>query len=270
MRDMPEAECIHHNQPDFPSGGASAAQLIGSIRLRYQPIIRLATMRPESVEVLTRRETADGRLIGPETIVDAMTGGEISLILTGAILQLTLAEYTAHGFAGLPFSFAINLPLDALLHPDLIVLIETIRVTYNVPPQRITFELTERHRVDDIARVGGVVAVLREAGYRLALDDITPDMPNLPGLLDLPVSAIKLDRSIAISRRKQDQVFIRRIAAQAAARQQIVIAEGIETPATLARMRDCGATHGQGFLLAEPMPAAALPDFVRDWPAVRP
>ena len=44
-----------------------------------------------------------------------------------------------------------------------------------------------------------------------------------------------------------------------------MVAEGIETPATLQRMLALGVTHGQGFLFARPMTAAQLPAFLEGW-----
>jgi len=239
-------------------------RLVEALRLRYQPIVRLAGGHTESVEVLARSVDSDGAIGGPETIVAAMTGAEISMALTGAILQTALAELTSYGLESL--GFACNLPLDAMLHPDLIVIIETIRVQYRFPPQKIRFELTERHPVEDIGTVAGIIAVLREAGYLIALDDITPGMQSLPALLNLPLHALKLDSSIVNSGTRADNAFIRKLATHAKGSRQQLIAEGIETPRTARRMRRLGATHGQGYLFAHPLPAAALAAFLRQPP----
>jgi EAL domain-containing protein (putative c-di-GMP-specific phosphodiesterase class I) len=244
------------------SGSAGHRRLVKSLRLRYQPIIRLTDMQTDSLEVLARAETTDGALNGPETIVEAMTGAKASMALTGAILQRALAEFNESGLANPGPVLAINLPLDAMLHPDLVVIIETIRSRHRLAPQKIRFELTERHPVQDISAVGGIITVLRKAGYMLALDDITPGMPNLAALMKLPIHAIKLDRSIVVSGTRADTAFIRELVAHAQAHDHEIIAEGIETEATLKRMRRLGVTHGQGYLFAHPLPAAALKAFL--------
>jgi len=237
--------------------------LIASIRISYQPIIRLGDMRPDYVEVLARTATSNGELDGPESIVVAMTEAERSMRLTTSIMQRTLAEYQDFQFEDEQLCLAFNLPLDAMLHPDLIPRVEAIRTTSPLAPPHIRFELTERHPVHDLDGARRVITALRNAGYVLALDDVTETMPNLPALLAMPISAIKLDRSIVNSTIPTDQNFIRAMVAHAQTHNQDTIAEGIETPETLAAMTKLGITHGQGYLFARPLAASALQAFLR-------
>ncbi len=242
--------------------------MFDAIRIRYQPIIELASMKLDSVEMLARGIGADGAVVGPESIVEAMIGCEASMALTGTILNLALEEYVAFGLARLGVSFGLNLPLDALLHPDLVVIVEAIRGgRAGVFANAIHFELTETHPVHDIGRLAAVLTVLREAGYGVALDDVTPETTNLDALLKLPIRAVKLDRSVTTSTAPAQLEFIGRIAARARPAGQAVIAEGIETPLVLERMRRLGVTHGQGFYFAKPLTAQALQAFLGQWTA---
>jgi EAL domain-containing protein (putative c-di-GMP-specific phosphodiesterase class I) len=236
--------------------------LMASVRIFYQPVVRLADLRMDYVEVLARTAELDGTLGGPESIVDAMTGTERSLRLTTGIIQRTLDEYAAFGFAAHDLAIAFNLPLDAMLHPELVARIETLRAASGLPARNIHFELTERHPVRDLHAARTVITALRDAGYGLALDDITPGMPNLPELTAMPISAVKLDRSVVISGLAADQDFIRATVARAAASGQAVIAEGIETPGLCDTLRQLGVTHGQGYLFSRPLPADALHRFL--------
>jgi EAL domain-containing protein (putative c-di-GMP-specific phosphodiesterase class I) len=240
--------------------------LIASIRIFFQPIIRLGDLRPDYVEVLARAAAPDGSLAGPESIVDAMTNAEHSMGLTAGIMQRTLEEYASFNFAESDLAVAFNLPLDAMLHPELIERLDRVRENSNIPTRNIRFELTERHPVHDIGAACNVISTLRTAGYGLALDDITPDMPNLPALMQMPIRAIKLDRSVVISH--AGQPFIRDMVAKATEHDQDIIAEGIETAELRDNMRNLGVTHGQGFLFSRPLPAPALQTFLRGFEAV--
>jgi EAL domain-containing protein (putative c-di-GMP-specific phosphodiesterase class I) len=238
--------------------------ITASIRIFFQPIVCLDDLRPAYAEVLARAEAPDGSLAGPETIVDAMSNAEHSMRLTASIMRRTLDEYTALNLAQHDLAVAFNLPLDAMLHPELIERLDHIRASADVAPRHIRFELTERHPVHDLNAAGAVITRLREAGYGLALDDITPDMPNLPALMNMPIRAIKLDRSVVVSTRKTDQHFIQTMVANATANRQDIIAEGIETHKLRNSMRDLGVTHGQGFLFSHPLPAAAMQAFLQN------
>jgi len=237
--------------------------LMASIRIRYQPILRLADLRTDYVEVLSRSAKTDGTLHGAETIVDAMTGAERSMRLTASIMQRCLLEYEAFGFAGQDLALAFNLPLDAMLHPGLVDEIETLRAQSRLPARNIHFELTESHPVHDLEAAKTAITTLRGAGYGLALDDITPATPNLSALMQMPFRAIKLDRSVVAGPHGANIEFIRAIVAHASANQQDIIAEGIETPTLRDDLRNRGITHGQGYLFSHPLPAAALQDFLR-------
>jgi EAL domain-containing protein (putative c-di-GMP-specific phosphodiesterase class I) len=235
-----------------------------SIRIFYQPIVRLTDLRLDHVEVLARAVRIDGTLGGAEAVVDAMTNAERSMCLTTCIMQRAFTEYAAFSFAENDLRVAFNLPLDALLHPGLASRIETIRAGSGLSARNIRFELTERHPVRDIATAWSVISRMRDAGYDLALDDVTPGMPNLAALLGMPIRAIKLDRSIVANPAGSGQDFIRTMVAIASANRQDVIAEGIETKQMHDEMRGYGVTHGQGYLFARPLSAAALRRFLRE------
>jgi EAL domain-containing protein (putative c-di-GMP-specific phosphodiesterase class I) len=245
---------------------------VESIRIRYQPVVRLADMRAGSVEILARAVTADGKLIGPEAIINAMTNGEHAMSLTSFIVQLALSERAEGHFDDLGVAFAFNLPLDALLHPELVPIIEAIRHNAGIRPEIIRFELTETQPVTNLKTAGTVIARLRDAGYRLALDDITPETPNLDALLDLPFRAVKLDRSIVVQATHGDpavadaaRLFIGKITARAGASGKAVVAEGIESERTMEMMRALAVTYGQGYYFARPLPARALQPWLTHW-----
>jgi cyclic di-GMP phosphodiesterase Gmr len=260
----------------FISRPPAALPNIESIRIRYQPLVRLADMRPGSVEILARAVAADGQIIGPEAIINAMTSSDRAMSLTGLIVQIALTERAEGHFDDLGVAFAFNLPLDAMLHPELVPIVERIRQNAGVRAEIVRFELTETQPVTDLATAFAVITRLREAGYRLALDDITPQTANLDRLLDLPFRAVKLDIGVVTGAMHKDpeiagpaQTFIRRITAQAAETGRAVVAEGIESAKTLEVMRNLGVTHGQGYYFARPLPAPALQPWLTHWPGLR-
>lgn len=237
--------------------------LTASIRIRYQPIVRLADLRTEYVEVLARSASSTGAIEGPEPIIGAMTGEESSMRLTASIMRRALDQYEEFGFGEHDLRLAFNLPLDAMMHPDLVPRIESLREAAGLPAHNIRFELTERHPVNDLEAASGVIATLRHIGYDLALDDITPGMPHLAELMKMRIRAVKLDLSVVVSKTQAAQNFVREMVAKTKANGQDIIAEGIETTEMQEDMRARGVTHGQGFLFSKPLSAAALQSFLR-------
>ncbi len=235
--------------------------LFDCIRIAYQPIVRLSSRSADYLEVLARTADEAGAWSGPERVVAAMDSAERSLAITAQIMGRALTEYPSFTPEP-PCTLAFNLPLDALLHPMLMERIEAGRAAAGIDATHIQFELTETHPVTNPFATGAAIAALRAAGYRLALDDVTPSMHNLAALLRLPIAAFKLDHSVTNATDASTQDFIGRLAARAAADGKIVIAEGIEDEPALRRMRALGVTHGQGFLFAAAMPAGALAGYL--------
>ncbi len=226
------------------------------MRITYQPILRLEDNSTDHVEVLAREAGENGVLLGPEAIVDAMERNGHALPLTLAIMRRAIAEYRAYNFAALNLSLAFNLPLDAMLHPELSQEITALCSAAGIEPGNILFELTETSPVRDFAAAAASITALYAAGHHIALDDITPDTPYLAALMNLPIRAIKFSNTLTAN--PTALPFIRAMAARAAARSLDSIAEGIETPTQLTTMRAAGVTHGQGYLFSHPMPASAL------------
>ncbi|MDE2239668.1 MAG: EAL domain-containing protein [Rhodospirillales bacterium] len=249
---------------------APEPQFAAMLRLRYQPIVRLKDGEISHVEVLARILGRDGRLTGPKNLVAAMEHPDRALGLTRTIMQRALSEYKAQAFFARRLPLAFNLPLNVLVHGGIMELIEAQREAHGLSTGLIRFELTETQPVHDIKRVGASIAVLRDAGYQLALDDIVPLTPFLMPLMGTAVSAVKLDRSVVVDARPGAQNFIRGITRLAAGRLQDVVAEGIETTAQQARMLALGVTHGQGFLFAKPLAVEKLAAWLPAGPTTPP
>lgn len=241
---------MHVNEP--------SAELAAMLRLRYQPIVRLRDGALSHVEVLARILRQNGRLVGPEQLVAAMENPERALSLTRAIMQRALSEYQLHGLSAHQLPLAFNLPLNVLVDPGFLQRIQTIGETHGLAPGLLRFELTETQPVHDIRLAEESIAALHGAGYRLALDDIVPATPFLLALMNTPVDAVKLDRSVVVDSSPAARDFIRRMTRLAADRSQDIVAEGIETAAQLARMQAQGVTHGQGYLFSRPVAAEEL------------
>lgn len=237
---------------------APSSELAAKLRLRYQPIIRLEDGQLCHVEVLARTLGQSGKLMGPQGIVKAMSNPELALSLTRAIMERALSEYQAQGLSAYQLPLAFNLPLNVLVYPGMPERIEALRIRHGLPAGLLRFELTETQPVQNLRLAEDSIVALRKAGYLLALDDITPGTPFLMALMNTPVDAVKLDRSVVIDGSPEALDFIRAVARRAADHRQDIVAEGIETEEQLAQVRVCGVTHGQGYMFSWPLPAEEL------------
>ena len=125
----------------------------------------------------------------------------------------------------------------------------------HLPAQRLIIEITESTAVGGGA-TADTLAALRALGIRVALDDFGTGQSTLSLLAACPIDQIKLDRSFL-----PDEHF----SVIAAAVLQLArgfgldtVAEGVETPAQVERLRTLGYQQAQGYHFARPMPADAL------------
>jgi EAL domain-containing protein (putative c-di-GMP-specific phosphodiesterase class I) len=136
------------------------------------------------------------------------------------------------------------------------------------PPERIVFEFTESEQVADPAHVRRIVETYREIGFVTALDDFGSGHSGLRLLADLNPGVIKIDMDLvrgldADARRRAIVAGVARIARDLGT---TVVAEGVETAAEVAALRDVGITLLQGYFFARPA-VEALPAVAWEGPA---
>ena len=114
--------------------------------------------------------------------------------------------------------------------------------------------------MEDIPHIRATFERLRSAGMKVALDDFRTGYSSLARLSRTPVDVIKLDRAFVtdIDTRVEARHMAAAILGSNTAIGPTMIAEGIETEAEAATLRDIGCVLGQGFLYARPMSIADL------------
>lgn len=242
--------------------------LAGSaLEARYQPIIGLEDRLPIGLEALARLTLPERGRLRPDDFIPLIEDAGLIAELTDAIAGRALTDYAGLAAHAPGCVILVNFPLDVLLVPEALARLERRRVVAGVAAENVVVELTERHAVEDLPGLSRAITSVRSAGCGLALDDIVPDLPMLDGLLDLPFTVLKLDRSVVQNARRPGiaRDFAQRITDQAHARGQIVVAEGMEDAAAWNAMAAIGVHAAQGYLLARPMQAEEVPGWCADW-----
>jgi EAL domain-containing protein (putative c-di-GMP-specific phosphodiesterase class I) len=118
----------------------------------------------------------------------------------------------------------------------------------------VIIEITERQLLRDRKATLAQLQALLDVGFELAIDDFGSGYSSFLYLLDLPVRYIKIEMAL-VQRAQADPralTMIRSIQSMARELGIRTIAEGIETEAQAAQMRDIGVDWGQGFLWGMP------------------
>jgi len=124
------------------------------------------------------------------------------------------------------------------------------------PLERLMLEVTEHDVVEDYADLAKALAPMRAQGLRLAVDDAGAGYASFRHILSLAPDIIKLDRSLThdLDSRPDSRALAAALIGFAAETGSRLVAEGVETEAELAALREIGVCKAQGYLLGRPGP----------------
>jgi EAL domain-containing protein (putative c-di-GMP-specific phosphodiesterase class I) len=128
---------------------------------------------------------------------------------------------------------------------------------HDLPPAMLEIEMTESAVMQEVDSVASGLRELARQGVRLAVDDFGTGHSNLSRLGQLPITSIKIDRSLitSIATETKDAAIIRAVIEIAHTLGAQVVAEGVETAQQLAILRMSHCDFLQGYLLCRPLPA---------------
>jgi diguanylate cyclase (GGDEF)-like protein len=216
------------------------------VTFAFQPVVSAVTSEVEYYECLLRlRDAEGGVLTAGEFIQEIERFGYIRLV-DRYILDRVLGEATRH--PAITFGFNIS-ALTTADRPWLRSLTARLRGNPGLA-RRLVIEITETAALYDIEESARFVNALRRAGCRVALDDFGAGHTSLQYLQNLPVDMVKIDRSFIndITTNADNQVFVRHLLGLAKGFGFSMIAEGVETEAQAAILKQEGVGFLQGHL----------------------
>jgi diguanylate cyclase (GGDEF)-like protein len=228
--------------------------------LRYQPEIDLATMEVKLVEALIRWRMPDGRLASPgEFLAVAEQSGLIAEISEWVLRTAVQAAAQWHHGGWPGARVAINISPRQFLDPRFVESLTQLLQEFALPAQAIELELTETVMQTGPATIAAL-RLLQSRGFGIALDDFGTGYSSLTSLEQLPLSRIKLDRSLiaSIDSSQRSAAIARAIMDLCEGLGLAVTAEGVERPTQLARLLVHRSIYLQGYLLSDAVPFAEV------------
>lgn len=152
-------------------------------------------------------------------------------------------------------TLSINLTIDHFMQPDFSKKLKDKIHTGKIPAWLIKFELTEGVFISQPEVVADKINELVPFGFRFSLDDFGTGFSCLSTLRTIPLEQIKIDRSFISAALESEKGFViaKSIIRMGRELNLEVVAEGIETNAQWALMREQGCTKFQGFLFSPPL-----------------
>ncbi|MGB6306765.1 MAG: EAL domain-containing protein [Steroidobacteraceae bacterium] len=228
--------------------------------LFFQPKIDLKSGRVTGAEVLLRWQHPSRGLLGPAQFIPFAEQTGFIRRLTRWTLDRAIAQGALWQRQDKPLALAVNISADDISDVRLDSRIAGMLTRHQLAPSLLTLEVTETGFIDDPTRALRMLGAIAAMGVNLSIDDFGTGYSSLSHLARMPVHEVKIDRSFVLGL-ESDPEFAPVVRAAIDMGHGLglkVVAEGIETEAAAARLRDLGCDVAQGYLYAKPMPLAAL------------
>ena len=222
--------------------------------LHYQPLVDITTGVVLGVEALARWDHPQRGVLPPSEFISVAE--EIGLIadLGAWVLRRATADLvTLQAAVGRPIYVSVNVAAPQL-RTDIVATVTQALEASGLPPEQLVTEITETCLMADDGSVVEKLTALREMGVRVAIDDFGTGYSSLSYLRQLPVDVLKIDRSFVrdITNGPEESALAQSIIKLGGLFHLGIVAEGIETAAQAAVLREFGCETGQGYYFCRP------------------
>jgi diguanylate cyclase (GGDEF)-like protein len=232
----------------------------GDLLLMYQPQVALHTRETIGVEALLRWRKPDGRIATATEFIHIAEKTGLINELTGWVLRTATEAVARWRLQGWHHAcVAINVSPTQFLEGAFVEQVEAALAAADLPASALELELTETVFQTGAPTIEALQR-LRALGVAIALDDFGSGFSSLTSLEQLPITQVKLDRTLieAIDTNTRSAAIARSIIALCHGLGLQVMAEGVERYEQLAVLAQYGPVGVQGYLLAQPVAADSV------------
>ncbi|MES9852757.1 MAG: EAL domain-containing protein [Candidatus Thiodiazotropha sp. L084R] len=229
------------------------------VSLLQQSIMSLRSnaIGDEHIELLVRMQDEEGEQIMPGTFIPAAERYNIMHSVDRWVIGEAFRWLSENPERLEELSLcAINLSGQSLGETNLHeYILEKLRL-YNLPAEKISFEITETAVVSRLDQAARFMSLLKRRGFRFALDDFGTGMSSFAYLKQLPVDYLKIDGSFVRNMLNDpvDRAMVESINHVGHLMGLQTIAEYVENDQILEQLIDIGVDYAQGYGVVQPTP----------------
>ncbi|MBK9347496.1 MAG: EAL domain-containing protein [Burkholderiales bacterium] len=238
--------------------------------LFYQPKVNMQTGTVKGAEALVRWQHPQRGLLAPASFLPTLENHSLGVELGEWVIASALQQMARWQAQGLALPVSVNIGARQLQQTGFAArLAGLLAAQPEVAPQQLELEILETSVLEDLVQVCQTINDCQALGVRFALDDFGTGYSSLTHLRHLPAEVIKIDQSFVrdMLEDADDLAIVKGVIGLAAAFHREVIAEGVETHDHGTLLLKLGCAMAQGYAIARPMPAHALPAWVQGWQA---
>ncbi|KEA63783.1 diguanylate cyclase [Marinobacterium lacunae] len=234
--------------------------------LHYQPQLNLRTGQIVGVEALIRWNHPTLGLLSPGRFLPAIETHELMVLLGDWTIEQALTQLSRWQAQGLSMVVSVNIAAVHLQHSTFVPHLQEALARYpELKPDQLELEILETSALDNMTQVSKIMRECQAIGVMFSLDDFGTGYSSLSYLKHLPVRTLKIDQTFVrdMLEDPDDLAILKGVLGLAEAFNLEVIAEGVESQAHGEKLLSLGCELAQGYGIARPMPADALPQWIR-------
>ncbi len=239
-----------------PLGELSIAVQRREFIVHYQPLIEMKTGICVGAEALVRWRRPDGSLVRPDTFIPLAEESGLIQAITDQVIDGVIGDLGAVLVADRSLHIAINLSADDIKSGRVLPIIQVALANSGVLTEQIWLEATERGFMD-VKSARATIEEARRLGHSVAIDDFGTGYSSLQYLQDLPLDALKIDKSFidTVGLVSATSAVTPHIIDIAKSLNLYIVAEGIERQEQADYLIERGVHYGQGWLYSKALPA---------------
>lgn len=165
----------------------------------------------------------------------------------------------------------VNVSARQFNQPNLYQMIEQVLSETELPPGNLALEVTESVLIENYDPAVAILHALRQLGVQLEIDDFGTGYSSLRHLHRLPVNVLKVDRGFVskmCAPGDSSAEIVQAIIALAKEMGKKVVAEGVEKPEELQKLKELGCEYAQGFLISAAVDASEVESLIHSWQGI--
>ncbi|WP_242032125.1 putative bifunctional diguanylate cyclase/phosphodiesterase [Microcoleus sp. FACHB-672] len=223
----------------------------------YQPQVDFKTGLISGAEALLRWDHPEWGFVSPAEFIPLAEQSGLILQIDQWVLESVctqLAEWKSRGLP--PLRIAVNLSGRQFHHSNLCENVVRILTKTGINPSYLDLELTERIIVQRVEENITTLKQLKALGIQISIDDFGTGYSSLNYLKQFPFDTLKIDRCFVsnIASDSKNAAITKAMIQMAHSLNLKVIAEGVETEAELAFLKQSECDEMQGYLFSRPLP----------------
>ncbi len=241
---------------DVPRALTSDDQL----RLAFQPRVEAGSGKCVGAEALLRWTHPVLGEISPAEFIPLIEETPLARPLTAWVLRAAIERSAEWNAQGRNLRISVNISAANLDEQDFAANVLAMTAEFDLPSSALELELTESALIGNSRSASEQLDTLLAHGITVAIDDFGTGYSSLAYLQEIPAHVVKIDRSFVsrLETHTRSQTLVRSMVAMAHEMGYSVVAEGVETAESRDFLNDLGCEELQGYLIARPMSAEQL------------